>query len=248
MKFNQNQKLLLTAAGAGFLGLCLRSLLYRIGFDVKGILSSSHPLHMICLVLTAAMTVYLGIQAVRAKHSEEPNLWIRFLLGILGGYFLMIHGLTLARELSGMLSFLRCGLALLGAVAMMAAVFPPVKERQIHMTCHGLVCVCFAVDMLCRYQNWSGNPQLPDYCFHVLACVTLSLCTYQTLALHVGLAKPRLHRFFCLMTLYLCLLSLVGPEPWEFYLGGAFWAAACLDFPAPPAENKQEEENTDVPA
>lgn len=249
MKTTQNQKLLLTAAGAGFLGLCLRALLYRIGFDEKGILSSSHPLHVVCLVLTAAVAVYLAFRvASSGHHSEESGIRIRFLSGLLGGYFLLVHGLTLARELSGLLSFLRCSLALLGAAAMIAAVFPPLKDRHIHMICHASVCICFAVDMLCRYQNWSGNPQLPDYCFHVLACVALSLCTYQTLALHVGLAKPRLHRFCSLMALHLCLLSLVGPEPWEFYLGGAFWAAACLAVPAPPAQKEQEEEKTDVPA
>lgn len=249
MKMNQNQKLLLTAAGAGFVGLCLRALLYRIGFDEKGILSASHPLHMICLVLTAAVAVYLAFRAVTFKHrGEAPSPRIRCLLGILAGYFLLIHGLTLARELSGLLSLVRCGLALLSAAAMAAAVLPFLKDRQFHMVCHGLICVCFAVDMLCRYQNWSGNPQLPDYCFHVLACVALSLCAYHRLAFDTDLIQPRMHRFCCLMALYLCLLSLVGPEPWEFYLGGCFWAAVCLDVPVPPAEVPQQEEITDVPA
>lgn len=245
MKLTQNQKLLLTAAGAGFVGLCLRALLYRIGFDEKGILSASHPLHMICLVLTAAMAVYLAFRAVTSKSRTEAfRPRIRCLLGILGGYFLLIHGLTLGRELSGLLSFVRCGLALLGAAAIIAAVLPFLKDRQFHMVCHGLICVSFAVDMLCRYQVWSGNPQLPDYCFHVLACVSLSLCSYHRLAIDTGLAKPRVHKFCCLMAIFLCMLSIIGPEGWEFYLGGAFWAAVCLDVP----EEKVQEELPDVPA
>lgn len=245
MKLTQNHKLLLTAAGAGFLGLCLRALLYRIGFDDKGILSASHPLHLACLVLAAAMAVYLGIQALRAKDGDASGPWLRFLLGILGGYFLMIHGLTVARDFSGLLDIARSGMALAGGLAMMVSVFPPMENRRIRLVCHGLVCVCFAMDMLCRYQNWSGNPQLPDYVFHVLACVGLSLCAYHRVALDTDLAKPRACKFCSLMALFLCLLSLVGPEPWEFYLGGAFWAAVCADLPIP---TEQEEELPDVPA
>ena len=238
-----NQQLLLTAGGAGFLGFWLRALLYRTGFDEKNILSASHPLHLACLVLTAVLAVYLFLRIRRPDGQEVPDPWSRFPAGLLGGCFLLLHGVSLIPELDELLSVLRCALALTASASMAAAVFPPLRSRRVHMLCHGLICLFFALDMLCRYRNWSGNPQLPDYVFHVLAGVCLSLCSYHRLAFDTGLGKHRIHSFCCLMALYLCLLSLVGPEGWEFYLGGAFWAAACLFTPNHPVK-----ENPDVPA
>ena len=239
-----NHKLLLTAGVAGFMGFWLRALLYRIGFDEKDILSASHPLHLACLALTAAMAVYLFLRVRRPDSEEAPcGPCPRFLAGLLGGCFLIFHGITLAGDPDGLLSVLRCALALSGAGAMIITVFPPIRSRRVHMVCHGLICLFFAVDMLCRYRNWSGNPQLPDYVFHVLAGVCLSLCSYHRLAFDTGLGKHRIHSFCCLMALYLCLLSLIGPDAWEFYLGGAFWAAACLFTPTHPVK-----EDPDVPA
>ena len=245
MKLSQrNQKNLVFAAAAGFAGFALRALLYRIGFDEKNILSASHPLHLVTLVLTAAVAGYL---VFRVRKQEEDaaagSPWVRFLAGLLGGYFLFLHGITLARELLGLLTALRCAGAMIGAGAMMVSVFPPLKSRRVQMLCHGLITAFFALDMLCRYRDWSGNPQLPDYVFHVLCAVCLSLCSYHRLAFDAGLAKPRRHSFCCLMALYLCMTCLVGPEGWEFYLGGAFWAAACLFTPATP-----KKEAKDVPA
>lgn len=240
----QNQKNLFIAAAAGFTGFALRALLYRIGFDEKNILSASHPLHLVTLVLTAAVAGYL---VFRVRKQEEDaaagSPWVRFLAGLLGGYFLLLHGITLARVLSGLLTVLRCAGAMIGAGAMVVSVFPPLKSRRAQMLCHGLITAFFALDMLCRYRDWSGNPQLPDYVFHVLCAVCLSLSSYHRLAFDAELAKPRLHSFCCPMALYLCLLSLVGPEGWEFYLGGAFWAAACLFTP-----EDMKEEAADEPA
>ena len=223
MKLSQrNQKNLIFAAAAGFTGFALRALLYRIGFDEKNILSASHPLHLVTLVLTAAVAVYLIFRVRKPEEDCEA---------------------CSPRELSGLLTVLRCAGAMIGAGAMLISVFPPLKSRRVQMLCHGLITAFFALDMLCRYRDWSGNPQLPDYVFHVLCAVCLSLCSYHRLAFDAGLAKPRLHSFCCLMALYLCMTCLVGPEGWEFYLGGAFWAAACLFTPVTPAK-----EAADVPA
>ena len=245
MKLSQrNQQNIVIAAGAGFVGFALRALLYRIGFDEKNILSSSHPLHLITLVLTVAVAGYLLFRLPKAAESgEAQGPWGRFVAGLLGGYFLFLHGIALAGDLSGLLTVLNCAGALVGAGAMILCVFPPLKSQRVQMICHGLITVVFALDMLCRYRGWSGNPQLPDYVFHVLCSVCLSLCSYHRLAVDADLGKPRVHSFFCLMALYLCPLCLIGPEGWEFYLGGAFWAVACLFIPVTPTK-----EDADVSA
>lgn len=238
------------ALGGGLLGLLLRGLLYRIGFDEKGILPASHPLHLACLVLTVVVLGYLALRALGAEEKQRELPPVRLCLGLASGCFLLLHSLTLLRTLwvppvlriSGILPLLHWVLTAGAAIAMVVCVLLPKHFRNGSAVCHGIVCAAFAADMLGRYRAWSGNPQLPDYVFHVLAGVSLSLCTYQTLALHTGLGNTRLHRFFCTVGLFLCLLCLAGPEPRTFYLGGGLWSVVCLLTVLSP------EEETDVPA
>lgn len=235
------------AAGAGLLGILLRAALYRTGFDDRGILSDSHPLHLMSLGLTAAVTIYLVWNSFQTQSEDQDRPLVRFLLGLLGSYFLLIHTVTLFSRTMGLLELARFALALFSAIAAAVFVLPFGTHRRMRLVCLGVIIVGFGLDMLCRYRTWSGNPQLPDYFFHLLGGVMLSLGSYHTLALDTGLGKPRIQRFCCNMALFLCLLSLIGPDPWEFYLGGALWASVCALTPAPPTQEIREEE-TDVPA
>lgn len=234
----------LAAAAGGVLGLLLRSALYRSGFDDRGILSASHPMHLVCLALTVAMALYLAIQARKLPERSRDYPRIRKALGLGAGCLLLMHAVTLLGQSFAPLDLLRCALTGAAAIAMALCALGTKHPAA----CHGLVCAAFAADMLGRYRQWSGNPQLPDYVFHVLAGVVLSLCAYQTLALHTGLGRPKLQKFWGLLGLFLCILCLSGPEPRAFYLSGGLWAAVCLLTIVPPAEEPSQEEETDVPA
>ena len=234
----------LAAAAGGVLGLMLRTALYRSGFDDRGILSASHPLHLVCLALTAAMALYLAVQARKLPEQSRDYPRLRKALGLGAGCLLLMHAVALLRQSLAPLDLLRCALTGAAAIAMALCAL----GTRHPAACHGLVCAAFAADMLGRYRQWSGNPQLPDYVFHVLAGVVLSLCAYQTLALHTGLGKPKLQKFWGLLGLFLCILCLSGPEPQAFYLSGGLWAAVCLLSIVPPAEEPSQEEETDVPA
>lgn len=234
------------AAAGGFLGLLLRSLLYRIGFDDRGMLSAFHPLQTATVILTLFMGVYLALTVRRSPENTQAHPILQPAAGFLAGCFLLFRTAATFRQMTGPLGACCVLLNILAAASMF--LLPMAGNRRFPALCHGLVCAAYAADMLIRYRDWSGNPQLPDYCFHVLAGVALSLCAYHTLALHTGLAKPRIHRFWCLSALFLCVLCLAGPEPRAFYLSGGFWAMFCLLTPATPEPEEAEEENDDVSA
>ena len=247
MDLKKNRPLII-ALSAGILGFCLRLVLYRTGFDEKNILSASHPLHLLCLILTVIATALLAraVKGLPAVSQSHPLL--RFILGTAAGSFLLLHGVLLYRQIAAPLGLIHCALTVLAGIAMVVCVFPAEQSPRVSAVCHGIVCVGFAGDMLGRYQAWSGNPQLPDYVFHVLAGVALSLTAYQTLALHTELGSPKWQKFWGFSSLFLCLMCLAGPEPWEFYLGGALWAGVCLLTVLPPEEPLSREEETDVSA
>ena len=224
----------LAAVGCGVLGMTLRLILYRVGFDDKGILSSSHPLHITCLVLTLAVTLYLAVQVRKLPENTDDRPLVLPVLGLAAGGLQLVQALLLWQSAPVLMSLPRCFLAAAAGIAMVVCVFSGQKSRNIASVCHGIICAAFAADMLGRYRGWSGNPQLPDYVFHVLSGVVLSLCAYQTLALHTGLGKAKLQKFWGLLGLFLSTLCLAGPEPRLFYLSGGLWAAVCLLTIVPP--------------
>lgn len=232
---------------AGFTGLTLRAVLYRIGFDDKGLLPAFHPLHMACLLLTIAVTVCLVLQArsLGGSNDRESNfpasLW-RFAGSFAGGGMLLFSAFGLTCEIESPLDLARTVLAFCCSAAMLIAGYAPLTGRRPRFGLYVVVCVYFALDMICRYQVWSGNPQLPDYCFHILANVFLVLSAYHRIAFEVGMGRRRMHIFCSLMAAFLCMLSLIGPDKFEFYLGGGLWAASSMCTLDPPAEAPGEPE------
>ena len=239
----KTSRLLAAALSCGILGACLRLLLYRIGFDDKNILSATHPLHRICLWMTALLAIYLLLVVRRLKGSNDPGQnfpksTLRQMGLLSAGCLMTLHGLTLTENIASLLALIRMVLAFGSACGMAACALLPGKLRRVHIFSRGVICLFFTLDMLARYQNWSGNPQLPDYFFQVLACVMLSLCSYQRLAFDTGLGKRRMLLFTSLMAMYLSLLCAAGPETPIFYLGSTLWAGSCMCIPEPPVQEE----------
>ncbi len=221
--------------GLGMLLIGLRGSLYGFCFDEKGILSASHPLHQICLVLVAAYLVFLAFRVRELGGSNAPEenfaLWPWTVAAALVGAYLTAQ-YAVQRMEPGALNILRLALTLLSAVSMAASVFLP-DRRGIAFRVY--LCLYFSLEMLLRYRDWSGNPQLPDYVFHVAACIALAVCTYQRLAFDVELGHRRWLLYWGLAAIFLCMPALVGPENWEYYMGGGLWAFSALCRLEPPA-------------
>lgn len=249
---------LLAAAAAGLAGLCLRIALYRVGFDDRGLLPRMHPLHLACLILAlgAGLGSFLAAkqQDLGYRHARFLNPWGRTFLMPAVSAALLWHAASLfalTRRQSfvpaapGILIWVRMILALGAAGSIFVILWHPPRKEPVNLIFHCVVCLFFTVDMLSRYQSWSGNPQLPDYLFQILACACLALSSYSRMSLFGGLHNRRVHGFFSLTGLVLCLFCAAGPETPIFYLAGAGWSAAGVwaeDFPADTAKtNKQED-------
>lgn len=228
----------------GLLGLALRYILYRTGFDEKGILSSSNPLHLLCcaLVPLTALFLLLRLKAMKKKDFRPGSAasLCRILGGIAAGALMAWNGLGLFGNVDGILANIRAVLALMAALAMPISIYAPREWKIPRLGGRALITLYFVLDMLSRYQIWSGNPQLPDYVFQVAALVCLCLCSYHRLAFCTGIGNRKAHAFFSLMALMLCLMSLAGPEPAVFYLSGALWAGAGMFTLTPPAYPKKQ--------
>ena len=238
--------LLFSGLISGLLGCILRVILYRTGFDEKGFLPLNHPLHLICCVLAVATAIWLVMQLKTMKKRDfRPGAAAsvcRVLGGILAGGLLAYSALGFFREWTTILFRARAILAVLAAVSMPLSVFVPREAKLPRLAGRALITTYFVLDMLVRYQIWSGNPQLPDYVFQDLALVCLCLCSYHRLAFCTGIGKRKVHVFFSIMAMCLCLMSLGGPDSRTFYLSGALWAGAGMCTLTPPTYHKAETE------
>ena len=222
------------ALGLGLVIIGLRGLLYSFCIDEKGILSASHLLHQICLVLAVGWLVFLAFRVRELGGNNDPqenfSLWPwAVAAAIAGGYLTIQHGLQ--QLAPNTMNVLRLALTLLAAISMVVSLF--LKDKR-GIAFRVYLCLYFSLEMLLRYRSWSGNPQLPDYVFHVAACASLAVCAYQRLAFDVGLGHRRWLLYWGLAAIFLCLSALVGPENWEYYLGSGLWAFSALCRLDPP--------------
>ena len=237
----KGRPLLYHALAAGAAGICLRMILYRTGFDQRGLLDRADPLHIICCLLALTLAVRLLI-ALRGPKKFSLKLPAALRTGAAVGSAVLL-GVNLVRlfPVSGdTLTLVRIGAGSLCCVAICFEVLSPTRAERVGTPLRALVCLFFALDTLCRYQGWSGNPQLPDYCFALPASVFLCICAYQRLALPVELGSRKVHFFAGLMGLCLCLFSLVGTGSPLHYLSGALWILSGLGSHRPRRREGQE--------
>lgn len=231
-KKSRGQILLLHALATGAAGLALRWLMYRTGFDDRGLLSRTNPLHIGCWILALALAGHI---LRRLRTDADVNITLpgstRAVAAAAAAVLLALYGGGLMNQAEGALRLVQTGLALCCAAASAAQALLLFRGKGSPAPLHIPACLFFAADMLCRYQGWSGNPQLADYCFALIGSVCLSLTAYHRIALPSGLGSRKICLLCSLMGLCLCLYSLAGSEGVLLYLAGACWVLAGLSGP-----------------
>lgn len=241
----------LLAMGAGIVCAVLRSILYAIGFDDRGLMSNFHPLHIACVVVAAALAGYAALylrrqddSASREDSSPNPRKWVGF--AVLIPLWFLTSAFSALDQIEDKLTAARAMLGFAAVLCLALTCWCRIQGKRPSFLLHGLLCVFFAVDMICRYRPWSGNPQLPDYTFPLLACIFLTLTAYYRVAFDVELPSPKLFRFCSVMAIFFCVSVFSGPEDVNFYVGGALWAVFGLLAPksttAEPRPPVQKEE------
>lgn len=234
MTVSINPKHLKTAVpAAGLLGALLRCILYLTGTDEKGLLVTGHWAHIAIWVLTAALGVILIFGCLKLRGPEEyKDAYPPSLFGALGCFAAALAFLlTALPEWKAALSPLESAAAAMSFVSAGALCYVGIcRFRGIRSRClaHGVVCICFALRMVCQYRIWSADPQLQNYCFYMAAHVTLMLTAYQLAAFDAGIGVHRSLWFLGLGAVYFCLLCLWGGQDTLLMVCSALWVLTNL--------------------
>lgn len=232
MTINAKQLKIIIPA-AGLLGALLRCILYLTGTDEKGLLVTGHWAHIAIWLLTAAAAGALILGCVKLRGPEEyADCYPASYLGC-GGCFAAAAAflLTALPEWNAArtpLDSAAAGLSLAAAGCLVYTGICRLHQRKPHCFAHCVVCICFAVRMVCQYRVWSSDPQLLDYCFYMAAHVGLMLTAYHLAAFDAGMGSHRMLWLFGLSTVYFCLLCLWGGSHSLLMLCGAVWVLTNL--------------------
>lgn len=235
-----------TALIAGAAGMLARLGLYATGFDDRGLLVENHPLYILCWVIAAAAGVFLAVslRKLDGSNSYRDN-FPASATGAVGCFaaagWLLINAFSLLDQATGKIDMVRVVLAFAAVPCLAFTGYCRLKGKRPSFLFHGVVCLYCAAELLLHCHAWSGNPQIPDYCFQLFACIFLTLTAYQHAAFDAGLGRRRMQVFCSLMAAMLCLISLAGPGESYFYFGGAVWSITNLCPFDPPARRHRPE-------
>ena len=219
--------------GAGGLGLVLRILLYATGIDGRSLLVRGHwasaALCVLTLVVLAA--TFLATRPLGGSVDHRTAYPVSAAAAI--GAFAAMIGIgnttvTEFAEFSSRLHLIMWLLGLLSTVFMGCIGFCRLTGRKPSFLLSAVICLYFALRMISRYQRWSADPQLQDYCFYLMAYVALMLTAYQHAAFDADMGNHRALWFCSLMAVYLCCVSLQESPDTCLLLGCGIWAFSNL--------------------
>lgn len=219
--------------GAGALGALLRTILYTTGTDEQGLLVTGHWAGIALWTLTALIAVVLVLACRNIQGPEQyrdcyPVSAFSAAGSILCAVGFLISGISGWSAAASGLDFAVVILSLLSAAALAYVAFCRLTRRKPLSLCHGVVCVCFALRMVCQYREWSSDPQLQDYCFYMLAHVGLMLTAFHMAAFDAGMGRHRTLWLTGLTSCYFCLLCLWGSRDPLFMALSGLWALTGL--------------------
>jgi len=235
MKQKQTNILPLLMGALGLLTWGLRTALYAAALDEKNLLRSGHVLSYMVWAVTAAAVAVAAAGALRQRGSEKyadhfgpnvPGAAGAAVLGIALGITVFAMGTPFT-----LLEKLRFAAGVACVPGMLYVAVCRLRGKQPLFLCHSLLCVFLALYLVSHYRLWSGNPQLQDYVFGMLALVVLALFSYQQAAFDVDSGKPKLQLLTGLLSGFLCTAALCRTEyPW-LYVAGAVWSLTNLCSP-----------------
>ena len=219
----------------------LRAWLYAVALDEKNLLIPFHPLELLLWAVTA-VTVATLLWWARKRSSacgEAPSGRIAALGCFALALALVPEVLSLrgnAFTLMEKLSFWGGALCVPG---MFCAGISQLRRKAPFFAFHALLCVWICLHLVVTYRVWSGDPQLMDYVFPMLANVCLGLFAYQVASWEAGSFSAGGVRFWGLMSLFFCAASL-GSADSLFYAAGAVWALTNVCRLSPVSGNPGE--------
>jgi hypothetical protein len=218
-------------SGLGGIAMALQFLMMRTK-DESGLITSGYSGHIIAWILAviAALLICMTVPRLKGPNRYKPN-FPPSLAGAVGA-FVAAAGIGIS------LVFFAPGsdiLALLWRILGILSVFSLVITGLCRMSggrpaffFHGVICLFFALHLVCCCRIWSSESQPERYSFALLANIGLMLTGYYRAAFDAGIGTRRMQLCTGLATCFFCLAAVPTVSSPLLYLTGAAWAVTNL--------------------
>lgn len=225
------------------LALKLLGELYTTAVDEKGLLLPGHPLELglWAVILAGAALILLAVRKLDGSNEYEENFRPSGLAAL--GHFLMgctvlLMALLHELPLGGSITQIWKALGILCGPAMVWSGFCRMKGKKPFFGIHGGLCLFLLLYLVSRYQSWSGNPQLQDYVFELLALVCMTLFAYHCAAFEAGIGNRRMQLAFGLLVMLLWGAANFRAQVPGLFFSGMAWALTGLCSLTPPKKDE----------
>ena len=189
--------------GLGGIVMALQGLLMAT-VDPKGLLSSGHILHILAWILAA---LSCGLTVAVVWNLNGPNRYkANFPASVSGmaGSFVMALGIGVSILFHSQdVDTMTVAWQVLGVLSIAALIFTGICRmggRRPAFFFHGILCLFFALQLVCRCRVWSSETQAERYGFALFASIGLMLAAYHRAAFDSGIGRRRMQLFVNLMT------------------------------------------------
>lgn len=197
----------------GLTAMALRFWLLKAGLDDRGLLITSH----LGSILSYALCFGLPIGFFLLQWKDKPTLHFSASPLTAVGFFALAAGLGFAGWKLLSVTVLTMHLAtgifgIAGALCALVAGIYSLKGFKTHplFFCPGAL--FFACFLYCRYQQWSGEPELQRYVFQLLSAVLSMIALYQRSALGVGIGSGKRYLLWSRSAVLMCLAAIPGSQ------------------------------------
>jgi len=221
------QTLPLIAFLLGCVGLLLRLALYTLE-EPTGLLPEGHILHITTILLSIATAVLMLVLVRRPDKPTANNPKVAATGAFFAGLWMLPAAFGILEQTDSRLGIFWALLSFAAVPCLILTAWNHFKGQRPRFWANSILCLFFLAHMICQYPLWCGNPQTEDYLLPLLACVFLSLASYQRTVFDQQLRGRRKLLFCSLMAGFFCCCSLAGEGSKHFYLAGALWALTNL--------------------
>lgn len=233
-----------TVLAAGFVGMLLRLWLMNTEND-RGFVEKFHVSAILLLVLTTAVLILLYFFTRPLQQGSKYSF--NFPVSTVGaaGAFAAAMGIGVSSGMDLMaatelISVIAAAMGIISALCLVYVGHCRFKGLQPTVLPHVVICLGLILQLICRYRQWSADPQLYDYCYQLLALACTMVAVYQRACFDADMGKRHNYTFFSLAAVYFCTISLSSSD-WLFYLSLGCWLFTGLCNLTPMPKQFQEE-------
>lgn len=214
-------------AALGLICLCVRQWLLRTGADDKGLLTAFHPGIFLSLLLLAVALCVLAL----ALRQQQVYRFRNCALSIVSMVFSAIGYASASWKLIAnhdqTLSIIAGILGILSTVCSLFIAFSLFRKAKLHpfVYCPAVLFLMFL--LVCRYQQWSGEPELQRYLFQMLSVISLMISAYHRAALESDKKGARSYLLVSRAAVFFCIAAIPGSSYGLLY--GCCAVAIILD-------------------